>query len=77
MESFPISNINSYDDLEITQLEDHDCSSLLFFFPSCGIRKTDYVINVFILILHVHGTVTMKNSTYHQTLFLLPSEKIK
>lgn len=77
MESFPISNINSYDDLEITQLEDHDCSSLLFFFPLCGIRKTDYVINVFILILHVHGTVTMKNSTYHQILFLLPSEKIK
>lgn len=52
MESFPISNINSYDDLEITQLEDHDCSSLLFFFPTCEIRKTDYVINVFILITH-------------------------
>lgn len=64
MESFPISNINSYDDLEITQLEDHDCSFLLFFFPTCEIRKTNYVINVFILILHVHGTVTMKNSVF-------------
>lgn len=63
MESFPISNINSYDDLEITQLGRSRLFLPVIFLPFVR-NKKNYVINVFILILHVHETVTMKNSVF-------------